>query len=412
MGMGVIVTMRPFDRLRGRVETSNLERESMRIIGLMSGTSADGIDAAVVEISGAPPTLAWRLLAFVEHGYPPALRQRIFAAFDPVQSSVDQLCALNFALGHALANAALAAVEAANLAPEQIDLVGSHGQTVWHIADGPEASTLQIGEAAIIAERTGITTISNFRTRDMAAGGQGAPLVPLVDKLLLTHPTRTRAAQNLGGIGNVTFLPPAESSGGSDEAPFAFDTGPGNVLIDAALARLTEGAQAFDRDGALAAQGQPHGELVERWLADPYFQQPPPKTTGREYFGPAYEQRLAAQAAPLSRADYVATLTALTARSIAQAYRDFLPRPPDEVIVSGGGTRNPTLLHQLRAALHPAALRSSDEVGLDSAAKESIAFALLAHESWHGRPGNLPAATGASRPVVLGDITPGRRFWQ
>ena len=382
----------------------------MIIIGLISGTSADGIDAAVVEIngdsSGAPPSLDWRLLAFTEFPYPPDLRARLFAAFDPAQSTVDKLCALNFALGHAFADAALAAIEAANLTAEQVDLIGSHGQTVWHIPDGPDASTLQLGEAAVIAERTGITTISNFRTRDMAAGGQGAPLVPFLDKLLLTHATRTRAAQNLGGIGNVTFLPPDSS----DEQPFAFDTGPSNVLIDAALSRLTDGAQTYDRDGALAAQGRPAADLVERWLADPYFQQPPPKTTGREYFGPAYEERLAAEATHLSREDYVATLTAFTAQSIARAYRDFLPQQPDQVIASGGGVRNPTLLHFLRDALHPAELLTSDELGLDSAAKEAIAFAVFAHETWHGRPSNLPAATGASRAVVMGSITPGRIF--
>ncbi len=378
----------------------------MIIIGLISGTSADGIDAAVVEINGTPPALDWRLLAFVEHAYPPDLCARLFTAFDPAHSTVDKLCALNFALGHAFADAALAAIEAANLTPDHVDLVGSHGQTVWHIPDGPDASTLQLGEAAIIAERTGITTISNFRTRDMAAGGQGAPLVPFLDRLLLTHPTLTRAAQNLGGIGNVTFLPPTSS----DEAPFAFDTGPSNVLINAALSRLTDGAQTFDRDGALAAQGQPHDKFVERWLDDPYFQQPPPKTTGREYFGSVYERRLAAEATHLSRADYVATLTAFTAQSIARAYRDFLPRTPDEIIASGGGTRNPTLLCHLREALHPAVVRTSDEVGLESAAKEAIAFALFAHETWHGRPSNLPLATGASRAVVLGNITPGRNF--
>ncbi len=392
----------------------------MIIIGLISGTSADGIDAAVVQINGAPPSLDWRLLAFTEFPYPAELRERLFAAFDPAQSTVDKLCALNFALGEAFADAALAAVEAANLTPEQVDLVGSHGQTVWHIPSGPEASTLQLGEAAVIAERTGITTISNFRTRDMAAGGQGAPLVPFLDKLLLTHATRTRAAQNLGGIGNVTFLPPQNfsardlardhSTAHDDASPFAFDTGPSNVLIDAALSRLTDGAQTYDRDGAMAAQGQPDVELVERWLSDPYFQQPPPKTTGREYFSTAYEERLAAEATHLSRENYVATLTAFTAQSIARAYRDFLPRQPDEVIASGGGVRNPTLLRFLREALRPATLLTSDELGLDSAAKEAIAFAVFAHETWRGRPSNLPAATGASHAVVMGSITPGRSF--
>lgn len=398
----------------------------MRVVGLMSGTSADGIDAVVAEIGGAPPALAWRLRAHLHVAYPHTLRDEIIACTRPRSGTVARLCALNFRLGAAFADAALGAIHAANLTPAQIDLIGSHGQTVWHIPTGPNASTLQLGAAAVIAERTGITTISNFRARDLAVGGQGAPLVALVDTLLLSHPTLTRAAQNIGGIANVTFLPPAgegakeqgsqspersEGTGAGEQPyPFAFDTGPGNMLIDYAASRATRSEWTFDRDGALAAQGRVDETLLAELMREPYLQRPPPKTTGRELFGAQFSARVwnQARARGLKPADIIATLTAFSARSIAQAYRDFLPTLPAEVIVSGGGARNPTLMARLRAELPAARVVTSDEMGLPGDAKEAVAFAVLAYETWHGRPGNLPAATGAQRAVVLGSITPGR----
>jgi len=382
----------------------------MLIIGLMSGTSVDGIDAALVRIDGAPPSLDWELAAFTHTDYSPQMREAVFKSFRPETGTVDHLCRLNFDLGRAFGDAALRAIEAAGLQPQDIDLIGSHGQTVWHIPDGEGASTLQLGEAAFIAERTGITTISNFRTRDMAAGGQGAPLVSYLDKLLLTHPERSRAAINIGGIANLTYLPPV----GSIHKPLAFDTGPGNMLIDDAIRRATDDQKHFDEDGTLAAQGQVDTDLLENWLADPYYGQLPPKTTGRELFGVQYSAMLweAAQDRGLSSPDYLATVTALTAQSITFSCRNLLPTPVDEIILSGGGARNPVLVDMLAKAVHPTQVSTSDEVGLPGVAKECIAFAVMAYETWHNRPGNLPAATGAAYPVVLGSITPGKRIFE
>lgn len=380
----------------------------MIVIGLMSGTAADGVAAAVVRLEGAPPALNWELLAQLELPHPPALRESIFACFRPESSSVDKLCALNFALGRAFAEAAFQVMAAAGLAPDQVDLIGSHGQTVWHIPVGPDASTLQLGEAAVIAEMTGIPVVSNFRPRDMAAGGQGAPLVAYVDRLLFTHLTQRRVLQNIGGIANATFLPPLSAPDGERDE-IAFDTGPGNMLIDDAAGRATAGEWTYDHDGALAAQGVVAQALLAALLTEPYLHRPPPKTTGRELFGTQFGAELwqRANAAGLAAIDVVATVTAFTARSIGLAFRDFLPRFPDEVIISGGGALNPTLMQMLRAELAPARVMTSDELGLPATAKEAVAFAILAYESWHHRPGNLPAATGARHPVVLGSVTPG-----
>jgi N-acetylmuramic acid 6-phosphate etherase len=372
----------------------------MIVIGLMSGTSADGIDAAVTQLDGAPPALSWKLLAHIHTPYPAELRAELFDSFRPETGTVDRLCALNFALGRTFGQAALHAIAAAGLRPEQADLIGSHGQTLWHIPTGPNASTLQLGEPAVIAELTSLPVVSNFRVRDMAAGGQGAPLVAYVDALLFGHPTITRAMQNIGGIANVTYL------GG--KGVVAFDTGPGNMLIDDAVQRATAGAQTFDRNGERAARGRINRVVLEDLLAGPYFHLPPPKTTGREMFGAAFGERAWAHATSLglSHDDMVATLTAFTAQSVALAYHAFLPAFPDEVIVSGGGAHNLTLMRLLREQLAPARVMTLDELGLPSQAKEAVAFAVLAYETWHGRPGNLPAATGARRPVILGALTP------
>lgn len=375
----------------------------MKIIGLMSGTSADGIDAALVEVAGADAT-QWRLLKHVQSPFTDALRNEVLACMTEAGGSVARICALNVALGEAFATAAMRVADAAGVSLSDIDAIGSHGQTVWHI---PALATLQIGEPAVIAERTGITVVSNFRARDIAAGGQGAPLVALVDALLLTHPTKTRAAQNIGGIANVTFLP-----AGSAQSAFAFDTGPGNMLIDDAVRRFTAGAQQCDLNGAIAAQGCVNDALLREWMQHPFLKAQPPKTTGREMFGAHFGAQVWADGAArnIDPHDLIATLTMFTAASIADAYRRFLPAFPDEVIVSGGGARNPTLMRMLQTQLgERVRVMTSDDAGIPSEAKEAIAFAILAHETLHGRAGNLPVATGAHHAVVLGSITPGAR---
>ena len=373
-------------------------------IGLMSGTSADSIDAACVRFEGAPPRLDWELLSFVTLPMTAELRQEIFAAFRPETGTVDKLCQLNFTLGEWFAKASLEAVKAANLTPAQVDFIGSHGQTVWHIPPNSGEgvpSTLQLGNPAVIAERTGITVVSDFRSRDMAAGGQGAPLVPFVDNLLLSHPTLSRAVQNIGGIGNVTWLP----AGGAGEA-FGFDTGPGNMLLDRAAEVLTQGQMHCDMDGKMAFAGNVQEKFLQKWMSEePYFTRKPPKSTGRELFGVQRCDVYLKEMAGLSKEDILATLTAFTARSTAEAYKNFLPALPDEVLLCGGGARNPAIAAMLQKELPTSRIGRTEDAGLPGDSKEAVAFAVLGYETMNRRPGNLPAATGASGPVVLGSIT-------
>ncbi|CAN5609570.1 anhydro-N-acetylmuramic acid kinase [soil metagenome] len=340
---------------------------------------------------------------------PEELRARIHAVAAG-RGTAEAICLLDAELGERFAQAALDVTAAAGLGVRDVALIGSHGQTIWHAvrADGSVAGTLQIGSAAVIAERTGVTTVSDLRSRDIAGGGQGAPLVAYVDWLLLRHATRSRAVQNLGGIGNVAFLPPIADD---DTPPVAFDTGPANVLIDIIMGLLTDGRQACDVDGANAASGHVEEAWLEELLGLPYYAQSPPKTTGRELFSPAMGASLLADGRRkgLAEADIVATLTALTGASIADQYRRFLPHVPDEVIAAGGGTRNPALMAGLAARLPDGVhLMTVDELGMASHQKEALAMAVLAHETWHGRTGSLPAFTGVRQPVVLGSITPGR----
>lgn len=383
----------------------------MLIVGLMSGTSADGIDAALCEITGEPPNLRARIVHAIAYAYPDGFQARILLASQPETGRVDELCKLHFMLGELFADAVLRVIAESGKTPTEIDLIGSHGQTVWHNVepDGRVSATLQLTEAAVLAERTGITTISNFRPRDIAAGGQGAPLTAYVDWLLLRHPTKWRAVQNIGGIGNVTFLPPLADT---SSKPLAFDTGPGNALIDSMTVQLSSGAQAFDRDAALALRGRLDEDWLQELLAHPYYEIKPPKTTGRELFsrGMAAELIQEGQRRGNDDATILATVTALTAQSIVDAYTRFAPARVEEVILGGGGRHNPVMISLLQGLLQSTAVLTHEDVGMDSDNKEALVFAVLAYETWHARPGTLPALTGADHPVVLGQITPGANY--
>ncbi|MBZ0279438.1 MAG: anhydro-N-acetylmuramic acid kinase [Anaerolineae bacterium] len=383
----------------------------MLVIGLMSGTSADAIDVALCEFQGAPPAIHLRMVHAVAFAYPDGFQARILDACLPEKSRVDTICQINFDMGELFAQAALYCIREASLKPEEVALIGSHGQTLWHQVgdDGRASATLQITEASILAERTGITTISNFRPRDIAAGGQGAPLTAYADWLLLRHPTKWRAIQNIGGIGNVTFLPPLSDT---SSRPLSFDTGPGNALIDSATVILTEGRQAYDRDSTMAQAGHIDEDWLQTLALHPYYERRPPKTTGRELFGVPMATQLIkdGRARGLDGNSIIATLTALTAATIADAYRHYAPAPIEEVILGGGGGRNPFLVIMLEGLLPGTSVLKHEDVGLDSDNKEALVFALLAYETWHARPGNLPSLTGASKPVVLGQITPGNNY--
>ena len=375
-----------------------------RIVGLMSGTSLDGVDAALVEISGGIPFDEMRTLAFFTRPYTAGERARIVELMQP-QASLAALTGGNAWLGELFADAALQVIEQAGLRPDEVDAVASHGQTVWHIPpeEGRVGATLQLGEPCVIAERTGLLTVADFRPRDMAAGGQGAPLVPFADYLLFHSTTLSVAVQNIGGIGNVSWIP----RGGAPSDMIAFDTGPGNMVIDALVGYYSGGAEHFDGDGRLAAAGAVDGGLLQELLAHPYFAQPPPKSTGRELFGAEYARTLRELGAArgLRPADVVATATALTAESIARAYRDFLG-PVDEVILGGGGSYNPTLRRMISDRLPGILHKVHEDFGISGEAKEAIAFALLGHATLCGVPANVPAATGASRAVMLGKVVP------
>ncbi|HJP33820.1 MAG: anhydro-N-acetylmuramic acid kinase [Candidatus Latescibacteria bacterium] len=375
---------------------------SRRIVGLMTGTSADGIDAVLAEIDGFGETTEFHVLAQLTHKLPESLQADLFMLFQP-DALVEDLCRTNFALGAALADAALQVVEAGNMVPEEVDLIGSHGQTVRHLPQGNPPSTLQIGEAAVIARHTGIPVISDFRPADMAAGGEGAPLVPLVDVLLFGHPDNGRLLLNIGGIANVTAIPAGATP---HHGVLAFDLGPGNALVDAAVQHLTGGTERYDDDGRRAAGGTASEEWVEKLLKHDFFRRPPPKSTGREEFGTFFVAELMHQA-DLAPADLLATLTLFTARSIAVGIEHFADSAGEmeEVFVGGGGVHNSHLMALLEEVLSPRRVRPIDDLGVRADAKEALAFAVLANETVMGRAGNVRGATGATMDAVLGKIS-------
>jgi anhydro-N-acetylmuramic acid kinase len=392
-------------------------KPALLVAGLMSGTSADGIDACLAEIREGDRGPVPRLIAHRTFDHDPELRALLLelgevrAGGVPGPDRVEWVARANVALGEALGRAVRDIAAAAAVPLSSVDLIGSHGQTIRHLpaagAIGALASraTLQIGEAAVIRELTGVPVVADFRVRDVAAGGLGAPLVPHVDRLLLSQPGKRRAAQNLGGIGNVTYLPDPSTS----ESLVAFDTGPANMVIDAVVRRITQGRETYDRDGARAARGTPARDLVEQIVAaDAYHARKPPKTLGREEYGVAFVEDFVARcdARALSEDDRVATATWLTARATAESYRRWvLPRGLDELFVSGGGALNPTLLAMLAEAMPGVDVKTSAACGIPPLAKEALAFAVLAYELVHARPSNCPEATGAREPVVLGKLT-------
>ena len=382
----------------------------MIVAGVMSGTSADGINVALVRIQGRGFRSRFELLAHYEFPYPVNVRRAVLATMNAGSASVANLSRLNFLLGELYADAVRAAQRRARL---DCELVGCHGQTLYH-QGGPAlflgrriACTWQSGEAAIVAAKIGIPVVSDFRPADMAAGGKGAPLVPFLDYALYRHRRYGRIVQNLGGIANLTAIPPRAFP----EDVVAFDTGPGNMVIDAVSEHLFE--RPFDRNGRIAARGEPIERVLQQLLRNPFFRQKPPKTAGREQFGREFVGELLRLCRRADEHDIVATATALTARSIGVAVRKFvlpLIEPPirfREFVVSGGGTNNLTLMRMIREELAPLKMRvrTSDDFGLPPQAKEAVAFAMLAYQTWRHLPSNIPSATGAERPAILGKVS-------
>ena len=384
------------------------KQASLRIAGLMSGTSADGVDVAIIDFA----IDALKVLAFDTYPYPPCVSKAISKLFSNEKIPVSDICHLNFVIGEVFADAVLKLCRKSRISINSIDLLGSHGQTIYHNPKGTRfgklllRSTLQIGEPCVIAGRTGKTVVADFRPADIAAGGQGAPLVPYADYRLFSHKKKNRIVQNIGGIANLTWL----KARADIKDVLAFDTGPGNMIIDHIANLITKGRYLYDVDGRIAAKGKVDTSLLKKLMQHKFLKRRPPKSTGREEFGAAFSNRLynAAAKAGLKPADILATVTAFTARSIIAAYRRFLPLLPDEVILCGGGAKNKTLVKMLKEQIEPAKVLLTDDFGINADAKEAISFAILAGATIRGISNNVPSATGAKTSVVLGKIIPGK----
>jgi anhydro-N-acetylmuramic acid kinase len=391
--------------------TIRLELAKVLAIGLMSGTSHDGVSAALVELDerSRPPV---RVIAFQTFPYPARFRKELLAASADEKIGAAALSTLNFALGRELGRAAVEIARRAGVALADVAFIGSHGHTFFHLpprraARGQIASTLQLGESAVIAAATGVPVVDDFRAMDLALGGEGAPLAPLAHLWLFADPKRGRVVQNIGGIANATYIPRVARLDHPDL--IAFDTGPGNGMIDALASRISGGRLRMDRDGRIAASGHVNQPLLEKLMEHPYFRRRPPKSTGREEFGPDLLDRIVADARRMKVVDHdlLATVTALTARSIADACRRFIsPRGPvDQLIVTGGGAQNPTLMRMIATELPNIEVITAKDAGVDGAALEAVAFAILGYQMLRGRQGNIPTVTGARAPAILGKLT-------
>ncbi|MFA5238751.1 MAG: anhydro-N-acetylmuramic acid kinase [Phycisphaerae bacterium] len=378
---------------------AKLQRKNrLRVAGLMSGTSTDGVDVAIIDFNGNKVNV----LAFDTFPYPAEIRRGIFDVVESKKAGPAEVCHWNFAIGEAFAEAVIKLCRKSKINIKTIDLIGSHGQTIYH--NPKKRCTLQIGEPAVITQRTGITTVADFRPGDMAAGGQGAPLVPFADYVLFRNKKKNRAIQNIGGIANVTYLP----ADCQKRDIIAFDTGPGNMIIDGIVSLATNGKKKFDRGGKIAGQGTVDRKLLDNMMRNPFFSKQPPKSTGREMFGKDYCDALYRRTIKmgLSTEDVIATVTAFTAASISLSYRRFLPAMPDELILCGGGAKNNTLIKMLRQELGTVKILDSSELGINCDAKEAISFAILAYAAIKGIANNVPSATGANESLILGKIVP------
>jgi anhydro-N-acetylmuramic acid kinase len=390
------------------------EKAERVILGLSSGTSADGIDAALVRIKGSGLGVEIDVISYETFPYPDSLRVRLLKDMGPNSAGAAELCLISSYLGEIFSFSAKSLCKKCSFPLEEVDAIGFHGQTIYHHPEPfafpgfPVTGTVQIGNPALVAERTGRIVVSDFRSRDMAAGGQGAPLISYLDYVLFNHRSRGRILLNIGGVANVTGIPAASPP----EAVIAFDTGPGNALIDAAICHFSEGKKSFDEGGLLARQGKVYEELLSSLLKHPYFLKLPPKSLDKETFGKAFFNKLIKDNPDLTSANTVATMTQFTVRTIVMSIIEFLIQKEvsyEEIIVSGGGANNQTIVGELRKNFPRLSLNSADDYPITGRAKEAVLFAFLANETIMGNPGNLPSATGAKNPVILGSITPGQQ---